>query len=34
MGTICANDAVRIKKKRIIHASGIMDGHAHHNIGA
>lgn len=34
MGTICANDAVRIKKKRIIHASGIMDGHAHHNSGA
>lgn len=34
MGTIYANDAVRLKLKRIIHASGIMDGHAHHNSGA
>lgn len=34
MGTIYANDAVRLKKKKIIHASGIIDGHAHHNSGA
>jgi len=34
MGTIYANDAVRIKLKKIIVAHGIMDGHAHHNSGA
>ncbi len=34
MGTIYANDAVRIKVKKIIVAHGIMDGHAHHNSGA
>jgi len=34
MGTICANDAVRVKVKKIIVAHGIMDGHAHHNSGA
>jgi len=34
MGTIYANDAVRIKPKKIIVAHGIMDGHAHHNSGA
>jgi hypothetical protein len=34
MGTIYANDAVRIKLKKIIVAHGIMDGHAHHNCGA
>ena len=34
MGTIYANDAVRIKFKKIIVAHGIMDGHAHHNSGA
>jgi predicted TIM-barrel fold metal-dependent hydrolase len=34
MATIYANDAVRIKVKKIIVAHGIMDGHAHHNSGA
>lgn len=34
MGTIYANDSVRIKRKKIINASGIMDGHAHHSSGA
>ena len=34
VGTISANDAVRVIPKKIIHVSGIMDGHAHHNSGA
>jgi len=34
MATIYANDAIRIKQKKIIFAHGIMDGHAHHNSGA
>jgi predicted TIM-barrel fold metal-dependent hydrolase len=34
MAILFANDAVRIKLKKIIFASGIMDGHAHHNSGA
>lgn len=34
MGTIYANEAIRIKLKKIIHAHGIIDGHAHHNSGA
>jgi hypothetical protein len=34
MARIYANDAVRIKLKKIINATGIMDGHAHHNSGA
>jgi predicted TIM-barrel fold metal-dependent hydrolase len=34
MGRIYANDAVRLTIKKIIHATGILDGHAHHNSGA
>ncbi len=34
MEAISANDAVRVAPKKIIHVSGIMDGHAHHNSGA
>ena len=34
MGIIFANDAIRIKLKNIIFATGIIDAHAHHNSGA
>lgn len=34
MGNIIANNSLRVRIKETIDASGIIDGHAHHNSGA